>query len=320
MNLIQSARDYISAISNFDASWLDQKLCDKADAHGFIHCLIMAEFWDSQELYDIAYDLFSTSSRFFENSKIKSKEPIRDYLKISLLRSEKERQQISYEGKKASGSKVKLDPYFLATILDFKSIIKPYYLSYTSLFTKAYPLQIIELQSEFEAKANTIIKTLERAYEEVSGAFDNISAKILSNPELFILELRSNIVADIDSYKRMLNDFDAVSEEISTLRKFIVTKYPESDRGLEFDVIANTMNNIYAELERSKIRLILNDSALIQTLLPLQKDLYSSCIEQSKDMLRTYQENSEKYITIYENLKNEVRVHTYLYSNLFLSF
>ena len=123
MNLVQSVKDCLSTASEFSSSLINQRLEEKASIHTFIHCLVMAEFWDGQELYDIAHDLFLTSSRVFENSLIKNKGPITDYLKISILRSEKERLQISYEGKKAVDSKVKLDPYFLASILDFNSII-----------------------------------------------------------------------------------------------------------------------------------------------------------------------------------------------------
>lgn len=308
INLLQSAKEYVSAISHFDSSWIIQKLEDKEDIHGFIHCLIMAEFWDGEELYDIAFGLFSTSSRLFENSKTKFKGPIRDYLKISLLRSEKESQQISYEGKKAADSTVKLEPYFLANILEFKSIIRPYYSSYKSLFSSVYPIHVIESQSEFELKANTVIKTLERASEEVCTSFDKYSIKFQLNSDSFILELRSNIIdEDIFHLKKILSEIDLLFDEISSMREFIKTKYAEVEFEQEFSELFKPISKLNADLEKSKARLILNDRVFVQTLLPLVKEIHSAILDNSKELIKKFEEDYKNQISMYEDLKTEVK-------------
>ena len=305
MNLVQSVKDCLSTASEFSSSLINQRLEEKASIHTFIHCLVMAEFWDGQELYNIAHDLFLTSSRVFENSLIKNKGPITDYLKISILRSEKERLQISYEGKKAVDSKVKLDPYFLASILDFNSIIKTYS---SSLFVNVYPMAVIELQSEFEAKANTIIKTLERASEEVTASFGVLTAKILSDSKSFIIESRSSLINEnIIEVKNTLHEIDAIIDSMAPIKNIIISKYGNLDDRKEIDELFKSQDHILSDLDKYKVRLFLNDSALVQTMLPLMKEFYLEGLVKSKEILHNYEENSKIQISLYENMQNEVR-------------
>ena len=48
----------------------------------FIHCLLMAEFWDGEQLYDIAFDLFSTSSRVLKMQRSEINLPLLIILKF----------------------------------------------------------------------------------------------------------------------------------------------------------------------------------------------------------------------------------------------
>ena len=43
-------------------------------------------------------------------------------------------------------------------------------------------------------KASTILKTLERASEEVAAAFEEMSMKFMSNMDNFIIEVRDKVV------------------------------------------------------------------------------------------------------------------------------
>ena len=310
MNLLQSVKELLFNIDYYDVSWINRKLEQKTVLHTFIHCLIMAEFWDSQELYDISYDLFSTSFRIFGEANIKNKNSLNDYLKISVLRSEKERQNISYEGKKVSDSQTKLEPYYLANILDFKNLIRPYSMSYTSLFAQVFPLNIIELQSEFEAKANTIIKTLTRSLDEVSSVFDAVTIKVFSNMENFIIELRNCVLNDdANAIRKLLNEFDARMIKITSLKNNIelkgMTDQIESSYVNGMIMIKN-LEEVALNLEKSKIRLVLNDNALLQTLHSFFKEKYSLTVENITGFLSQYEEYSIKRSELLEQLKSEV--------------
>lgn len=307
MNLIQSAKENVKNCDRECISWLNQKIEEKAVIHTFIHCLIMAEFWDGQELYDIAFDLYSTSSRIFESSDIKYKTDIRDYLQISLLRSEKERQQISYEGKKAVDSQVKLEPFFLANLLDMKSVLKPYSTSYVSKFKSIYPLKIIELQSEFESKSVTVLKTLERASEDITLTFENLTTQVFSTTEDFILILRNKLLDEkVEALKSKLNDIDSLTRELISHKKGLFEEdlpLDSNDTNIE---LSKKLEDISTMIEKSKARLILNDTALVQTFIPLMKEIHSENVEHLKKALLNYEEKSKEQFELYEILKNEV--------------
>lgn len=310
MNLIQSAKEFSSNNSQIIPTWLNQKIDDKATLHTFIHCLIMAEFWDGQELYDIAFDLYSKSNIIFENTSIRDKTAIADYLKISLIRSEKERHQISYEGKKASDSTVRLDPYFLANTLDFKQLLNPFISSYSPLFKNVYPLRVIESQSEFDAKANTILKTLERASEEVSVIFEELSAKLLSNSEDFVIELRSKIMGgEIGLLKATLIEIDTETDNILSLKERIELKGLQNTENRHINDIWGNLKSLLDDIDHSKARIILNDNAFIQTTLPFLKQMYLTHLENIKTTLTDYEGSAKTQFKLYENLKDEVNTH-----------
>lgn len=312
MNLIQSAKELSNSIGI--PSWLNQKLENKVVIHTFIHCLIMAEFWDGEELYEIASDLYSASKRTLEKIKIHDNSAILDYLTIAIIRSGKERQNISYEGKNPSDSKVKLEPYYIANVLDFKQILLPYISSYAPLFKNIYPLKIIEAQSEFEAKSNTILKTLERASEEVAIGFEDLSMKFLCSVEVFIIEVRSKIIGCEDHIlKKSLNEID---NEISCLNSykngitFEEFEYHESRKiNDKWIIFEKTLTN----LDSSKARVILNDNAFIQTASPFVKEIHFSYMENLKSMLSDCEENTKIELKLYEQLKNAVNSNIEMY-------
>lgn len=308
MNLIQSVKEFVTNNSQIIPTWLHQQIDDKATLHTFIHCLLMAEFWDGEELYDIAFDLFSTSSRVFENAKVRDKSAIADYLKISLIRSEKERQQISYEGKKASNSNVRLDPFFLANILDFKQLLSPYITSHSPLFRNVYPLRVIEAQSEFEAKASTILKTLERASEEVAAAFEEMSMKFMSNTDNFIIEVRDKVVGcGIDQLKTILNEIDVESNSILALKNRIEGNGLKLSENRYLNELWAKFETISKGFDKSKARIVLNNNAFIQTALPFMKEMYSLHEENLKATLTEYEEHTKTQFRLYENLKDTVK-------------
>lgn len=308
MNLIQSAKETAADYENESINWLFEKIDQKAEIHTSIHCLIMAEFWDGQELYDIAYDLFSTSYRVLESSKVKNKDLLSDYLKISILRSEKERQQLSYEGKKAADSQTKLEPFILANILDLKSVLKPYSSSHVSNFRSIYPLKVIELQSEFESKAFTVLKTLERASDEVIEKFEKLTSKIFSSIECFILDLRKSILDDkVEELRYKLNAIDTENNELLHCKNQFVSKDLSIDLKTKLEELRKILEETVDMAEKSKVRLILNDTALVQTLFPLMKEIYSENVEKLKKALAIYEERSKKQFQLNESLRNEVR-------------
>ena len=308
MNLIQTAKEYVVNSERKGINWLNRIIEEKAKIHTSIHCLIMAEFWDGQDLYDISFDLYSTSSRVFESSAIKNKTSINDYLRISILRSEKERQQISYEGKNVADSRTKLEPFFLANILDLKSVLKPYSNSHTSNFANVYPFKIIELQSEFEAKSLTVLKTLERASDEVTAVFENLTSKLFSSVENFILDLRNKILDDKTEYLRLkINEIDNVIQELCSSKNDLLSKDISLNLKERLNELWISLEKISAMIENSKARLILNDTALVQALLPLMKGFHYERVENLKVVLSEYEGQSMKQIQLYENLKNEVK-------------
>lgn len=312
MNLIQSAKSYASNLESSKASLIYQKLENKANFHTFIHCLLMADFWDNHDLYDVAFDLYSTSSRIFEDLKIRNKSTVSDYLKVALMRSEKERCNISYEGKKASESSTQIEPYYLANIMEFKLILRPYLLSYKSLFSNIYPFKIIELQSEFEAKADTIIKTLERAADEVTSVFSEITAKMNSSTEEFIFELR-NVLFDnnLESVRYQINEVESFTKTLGMLKNdYIVNRTHKIENTNILDVCA-AMNDAIMKIERSKIGLILNDNTLIQTMIPIIRDIHSSVKDSLRTNLTSYEENFKNQLELYENLKSEVSLNNF---------
>lgn len=316
MNLIQSAKSFSSGMYFSKTSNINQQLENKANLHTFIHCLIMADFWDSHDLYDIAYDLYSTASRIFEGLALSNKIPLDDYLKVSLMRSEKERQNISYEGKRASESTIKIEPYYLANIMDFKLVLRPYLSSYTSLFSNVYPYNVIELQSEFEAKADTIIKTLERASEEVAIVFDVLSAMINKTAEEFIFDLRTRqFDNNLEGFRSVFYEIRLTSTDIKSHSHNVCFEDAYSPESIKIKEMLNSVDNSLMEIERSKIGLILNDTSLIQTMMPLIKEMHLSGCDSLRINLTTYEEQSKKQFELYENLKHEVRSRNYQKSN-----
>ena len=308
MNLLQSTKEFAASNAQLIPNWLNQKVDGKVKLHTFIHCLIMAEFWDKEELYDIAYDLYSTSNRLFESTGIRDKLAISDYLKIAVSRSEKERQQISYEGKKASDSNIKLDPYFLANILNFKEILNPYIASYSPLFKSVYPLWVIEAQSKFEAKANTILKTLERSSGEVASVFEELSMKLFSNTDNFIIELRSKIVGcELGPMKIIFNDINTIIDYLLSLKKIMEIKGFQFAENRNINDIWIKFESLSNDFENSKMRLVLNDNSFIQTILPFIKEMYLSHMENLKMTLKDYEENTKSQLKLYQNLKEAVK-------------
>lgn len=308
MNLIQSAKEYLTDCGDERIDWISVKIEHKATFHTSIHCLIMAEFWDGQELYDIAFDLFSTSYRVLESSKIRNKDYLKDYIKISILRSEKERQQLSYEGKNAANSETKLEPFFLANILDLKSVLRPYSSSHVSKFSAVYPLKVIELQSEFESKSYTVLKTLERASDEVTETFEKLTIKIFSTIESYILDLRRKILNDeVEELRSKLNTIDIEINELLLSKTRLTSKDLSIDVRTKLDKFWNIIENSMDKSEKSKAKLILNDTALVQSLLPFMKGIHSKNVEILKGALTIYEEQSRNQFQLYEKLRNEVR-------------
>lgn len=308
MNLIQSAKEYLVSCDNKNLTWISEQIERKATIHTSIHCLIMAEFWDGQELYDIAFDLFSTSCRVLESAKIKNKTYLNDYLKISTLRSEKERQQLSYEGKKAADSQIRLEPFFLANILDLKSVLKPYSSSHISNFSAIYPLKVIELQSEFESKSYTVLKTLESVSDEVSGKFEALTGKVFSTIESYILDIRKKILNDrVEELRSKLDAIDIKFSELLHSKTQLASKDISIDLKVKLDGFWKSIEKNMTIAENTKVRLILNDAAFVQTLIPLMKGIHSENVQNVKDSLAIYEDQSRKQFRLYEKLRNEVR-------------
>ena len=183
-------------------------------------------------------------------------------------------------------------------------------MSYTSLFAQVFPLNIIELQSEFEAKANTIIKTLTRSLDEVSSVFDAVTIKVFSNMENFIIELRNCVLNDdANAIRKLLNEFDARMIKITSLKNNIelkgMTDQIESSYVNGMIMIKN-LEEVALNLEKSKIRLVLNDNALLQTLHSFFKEKYSLTVENITGFLSQYEEYSIKRSELLEQLKSEV--------------
>lgn len=308
MNLIQSAKENLANCENKSLNWISEKIEHKATIHTSIHCLIMAEFWDGQELYDIAFDLFSTSCRVLESAKIKNKNYFNDYLKISILRSEKERQQLSYEGKKAADSQIRLEPFFLANILDLKYVLKPYSSSHVSNFSAIYPLKVIELQSEFESRSFTVLKTLERASDEISGKFESLTGKVFSTIESYILDIRGKILnGRVEELKSKLDTMDIDFNELLHSKTQLASKDISIDLKIKLDGFWRNIEKNMDMAEKSKVRLILNDAAFVQTFIPLMKGIHSENVQNVKDSLAIYEDQSRNQFQLYEKLGNEVR-------------
>ena len=307
VSLLQSARNIASQNFDYDLDDLVKKLEKKTDLHTFIHCLIMAEFWNNQELYEIAHDLYTTSYKILKNLENISKNSIEDYLNISILRSEKECQQISYEGKKASESQTTLEPYFIANLLDFKLILKPYSSSYTSIFSQIYPLHIIEAQSEFEAKSNAILITLQNSAEKIDSEFNDINIKICYESEGFVIELRRIIFNDeVIRFKNLLTDIQEIIDEVGTVKNMIELKDYRLKEKREIQVIFGNLECIQDNMDKYKVKLLFNDNTLIQTMIPLFDEFYSKSIKMLKDKVFEFNNNSEKRSNLIKNLKNEV--------------
>ena len=169
-------------------------------------------------------------------------------------------------------------------------------------------MAVIELQSEFEAKANTIIKTLERASEEVTASFGVLTAKILSDSKSFIIESRSSLINEnIIEVKNTLHEIDAIIDSMAPIKNIIISKYGNLDDRKEIDELFKSQDHILSDLDKYKVRLFLNDSALVQTMLPLMKEFYLEGLVKSKEILHNYEENSKIQISLYENMQNEVR-------------
>jgi hypothetical protein len=305
MNLVQSIQecfvkfDTDTYLSFYDAFKHKSIFCN------FIHCLIMAEFWDSQEIYEISYDLYNSSSRILGSIQCrdKVKANLEDYLKISILRSEKEKQHIYFEGKKAEDSTTKLDPYFLASVLDFRAVLNSYDTEPSALFSNIYPVSIIEYQSDFDAKANTILKTLNNESSDISRAFERNTARLFSGSDGYILELRQTLLGNNAEFlKQQLSNFD------SMLKEFNINLKKLDSQQVPMHQIKNNVNNFIEDLEKSKIRLILNDKSITQVLTPLLKDNYLRAFENLQSMLKDYEESTKKERILFENLKNDVRI------------
>lgn len=279
----------------------------KSTLHTFIHCLLMAEFWDTQELYDISYDLFITALKIFDTLKIENREQVRDYLKISLMRSEKEREQISYEGKKASESTIQIEPFYLAAIMNFRTVIKPYVSTFRSSFAVFYPIHIVQLQSEFESKAETISRTLERAIEEILINYGSIVSRADVKISDFILDVRNIIIGNPDVHVQSLNEILNLINSVQNVKKSMIYNNFILEDSTDLQEIWNSFKKSTETLEILKIRLVLDDSTFVQSMSPIFKDSYESIQKSLSESLEEYLKNSKKQDEMFENLKKEIK-------------
>lgn len=322
ISLIRSVQENLPKSPSHDLSFLISKIESKTNLHNMIHCIIMAEFWNEQELYDISNDLFILSEKMLEPLEIglKTSISIKEYLQLSNIRSSKERQQICYEGKKASESKTKVEPYFLASLLDFKTLINSYSESYSSIFTGVYPLTVTEAQSKFDNKANTIIKALEHASEEVTENYELIRVKKNTKIEDLILELRDTSGKNIFNHSReMVMRIESNTESLLNLFNRIQEKYDEPS--IYKESVAVLLNdeclNIRTSLKQAKIHLIFSDNAFIQILYPKISNLHQVALSEMKEILEAHSDYLEKITCQLNILKEEV---TFFFSFLNINF
>ena len=308
MDLLKRVQYQLDNLNNINLERFIKYMEAKSSLHSFIHCLLMAEFWDTQELYDISHDLFTTSSKMFETIKIENRELIGDYLKVSLMRSEKEREQISYEGKKASESTIQIEPFYLGIIMDFRSIIKPYISTFNSLFAAFYPIHIVQLQSEFESKAETITRTLERAIEEILINYGSIVSRADIKIANFILDVRNSIIGNPVEHKNKFDELLKFINSIQNIKESLIYDEFVLENSDDMEESWNILKKSIDALEVLKIKLILDDSMFVQSMSPIFRESYESIQNSLSNSLEEYSENSKRQEELFANLKKEIKL------------
>lgn len=306
MNFIKSCQNSLPTDTNdHDLSYYKGALEVKALLHNTIHCLIMAEFWDSQQLPDIAHDLFMTAKTNLEASLIRKKEPLMDYLTMSIMRSGKEKQQIFGETAKASESKTVVQPFFIASLVDFREIIAPYASTYESVFKSIYPLNVIEAQSAFETKAQGLVDTILATLDEPENALQSYVINSSRSMNDLIIDLRDKI-SGADNMKELRDRIQEKTADIDDLLKIVVAKHPNLQGDYELTKLVEELNYLRKPFESEKISLICNDVSFVEALkvaLGPSFTAYSNDLQNSSAALengiKSVQENTQA-------LKNEV--------------
>lgn len=312
VNLLGSLKDQLPQPRDHDMSWMLQAINAKMSLHNVLHCLIMAEYWDTQQLIDISHNLFTAAAEHLLAADIRDKTPLQEYLKISTIRAEREREQTILQNSKASESAAKVEPFFLATLLDFGEVVAPYAASYQSLFTGIYPVAVIEQQSVFESKAMGIVKGIEKVVRETDSLYHMTALRKNITVQEVLLELRDGYAnMQVGELKRTMTSVDQSMERLRSEAESLRLRYshlkgPGGRDGLAF--VERAEKELKA-LDGAKLKLILNDSAFLQMLTPIVQEGFASFIQELQAKIAAYSQLNAQRQEKLERLKEKVRSH-----------
>lgn len=288
-----------------DLSYFQNCLEVKTLFHNAIHCLIMAEFWDTQQLPDIAHDLFRTAKTNLEASLIRNKTPFLDYLEMSILRSGKEKEQLFGASAKASESTVTVEPFFIATLIDFREVIAPYAATYESIFKSIYPLKVIEAQSAFENKAHSLVSTL---LATLDGPENSLQLHVVNSSRTIndiVINIRNNLTGT-DNLKKVRAQVQEKLADLDAFLKVVSVKHPDQSADYDLENITQEAKNITERLEKAKLSLICSDASFVEALRMALSSIYSTYLKDLQESSATLEASIKDAQESIQEFKNEV--------------
>ncbi len=307
MNYIKSCQNALQMdTKDHDLSYFQRALDVKAPLHNSIHCLIMAEFWDAQQLPDIAHDLFMTAKTNLEASLIRNKTPLEDYLSLSILRSSKEKEQLFGASAKASESTAVVQPFYLASLVDFREIIAPYASTYESVFKSLYPINVIEAQSAFETKAQSLVNTLLLTLDEPENTLQSYVLNSSRTINDIVINLRDSL-SGTRNLKSLRSGVQEKLVELDSWLKTVITKHPNQCTDYELTNIVQEANIIKERLENGKLSLICNEISFVEALRTAMSPSYSAYLMDIQNYSMSLETNLRSIQESIQKFKNEVK-------------
>lgn len=307
MNMIRGCQNALpNDQSDHDLTYFSNALEAKAIFHNVIHCLIMGEFWDDQQLPDVSHDLYQAAKNNLNACDIKHKTAIQDYLSIAIMRSGKEKDQLFGETAKISESKASVAPFFVACLVDFREVIAPYAAAYESIFKEIYPMKIVEAQSVFESKIQSVSATLLSTLEEPENIIQNLTISANEKSTEFILRLRDQMIKD-DDWKTKVTNIQGKIANIDELIKLLQVKYPESSYNMDFIGTQNELNNLKAQITSHKLDIIIKDVLFVESLNGLLASQHAEYVKELQTESETFNSSLIQLQSSVKTLKDEVR-------------
>ena len=111
----------------------------------------------------------------------------------------------------------------------------------------------------------------------------------------------------IDQFKTIMNEIDVESNSILALKNRIEGNGLKLSENRYLNELWAKFETILKGFDKSKARIVLNNNAFIQTVLPFMKEMYSLHEENLKATLTEYEEHTKNSIQTLRKFKDTVK-------------